>query len=124
MENKVNLQQNKLIHVENSMGLYGVYNTKTFEKLITTIHKVHNITTPNERLFAGKLGSFTSYLTKNGVLHCAVNTLIYLRTLIEKYVKMFEEFIMQVCMYRNVIRILLKGYLPIYLISHQNYKKF
>ena len=75
-ENKVNLQQNKLIHLENSMVMYGVYNAKTLEKLIKTIHQMHNITTPNERLFAGKLGSsFTWYLNKNGVRHYAINTL-------------------------------------------------
>ena len=53
MENNVNLQHNKLIHVEDSMVMYGVHNAKTFEKLITTVHKMHNITAPNERLFAG-----------------------------------------------------------------------
>ena len=69
MENKVNLQCNKLIHLEDSMVMYGFYNAETLEKLITTVHKMHNITTPNERLFAGKLGSsFTWYLTKCGIM--------------------------------------------------------
>ena len=69
--------------------MYSVYNAETFEKLITTVHKMHNITTSNERLFAGNLGSsFTWYLTKNGVHHYAINTLQYLRTLREKYVQM------------------------------------
>ena len=43
--------------------------------------------------------------------------LLYLRTLIEKYIKMCEEFIIQLCMYTKVIRILAKGYLPISLMS-------
>ena len=46
-----------------------------------------------------------------------MNTLLCLRTLRETYVKMYEEFIMQLCMYAKVIRILAKGYLPISLIS-------
>ena len=33
-----------------------------------------------------------------------------------KYVKMYVEFITQLCMYEKVIRILSKGYLPIFLI--------
>ena len=75
---------------------------------------MHNITTLNERLFAGKLGSsFTWHLTKDGVQHYAINSLLYLRTLREKYVKVYEEFIMQLQMYEKVIRILSKGYLPI-----------
>ena len=84
VENKVNVQCNILIHLEDSMVMYGIYNAKPLEKLITTPHQMHNITTPNERLFAGKLGSsFTWHLTKDGVNHYAINTL-YLRTLILK----------------------------------------
>ena len=48
----VNLQWNKLIHLENSMVMYGAYKAKTLEKLINTVHKKYNITTMNERLFA------------------------------------------------------------------------
>ena len=118
MKNKVNLQFNKLISLENSIVIYGDYNTETLEKLINTIHQMHNITTPNERLFAGKLGtSFTWYINKNRVLHYAINTLLYLRTVSEEYVQMYEEFIMLLCMYTEVMKILSKGYLLIFLIS-------
>ena len=118
MENKVNIQCNKLIYIEDSMVMYSTYNAETLEKLITTVHKMHNITTLNGRLFAIKLSSlFTWYLTKNGVMHYAINSLLYLRTLRKKYVKMYEEFIIQLCIYAIVIRILSKSDLPISLIS-------
>ena len=45
MENKVDSQWNNLIHLENSMVMYGVYNAITLEKLINTIHQMHNIIT-------------------------------------------------------------------------------
>ena len=49
--------------------MYGIYNSETLEKLITTLHKIHNLTTPNEKLFAGMLSSWhTWYLTKNGIM--------------------------------------------------------
>ena len=35
----------------------------------------------------------------------------------EKYVRMYKKFISQLQMYANVIRVLLKGYLPISLLS-------
>ena len=38
MENKVNIQHNKLIHLENSVVMYEVYNTEMLEKLINIIH--------------------------------------------------------------------------------------
>ena len=75
------------------------------------MYQMHNISTPNERLFASKHGSsFNWYLAKEGVNHYAINTLLYLKPLGEKYVKMYEEFIIQLCMYTKVIRILSNSY--------------
>ena len=115
MENEVNWQYNKIINLENSMVMYGIYNAETLEKLITTVHQMYNLTTLNERLFTGKLSSWYNwYLTKDGVNHYAINSLLYLRMLREKYIKMYEEFINQLGIYAKVIRILSKGYLPIF----------
>ena len=42
MENRVDLQCNKIFHLEDSMVMYGVYNSDTLEDLIDTVHKLHN----------------------------------------------------------------------------------
>ena len=77
MENKVNLQLNKTIHLENLMVMYSIYNSDTLEKLITTIHKMHNTTTCNEKLFAGKHDSWYNwYLSKDGISNYAINSLL------------------------------------------------
>ena len=49
MEMKVYLHHNKCIHIEDSMVMWSIYNAETLEKLITTVHMMHNITTLNER---------------------------------------------------------------------------
>ena len=117
MENKVDLQHNKIIHFENSMVMYGIYNSETLEKLVDTVHKMHNTTTWNETLFASKLDSwYNYYLSNNGIGHHATNSLLYLRTLREKYIKMYEEISSQLCMHEKAIRILSKDYLPISLL--------
>ena len=70
---------------------------------------MYNTTTQNEKLFAGELSTaYTWYINKNGVQHYAINSLFYLRTLGEKYVKIYEEFIMELCLYAKAIRILAK----------------
>ena len=70
------------------MVMYGIYNSDTLEKLINTVHKVHNTTVWNENLFASKLNHwFHWYLSKDGFGHYAINSLIYLTTLRGKYVK-------------------------------------
>ena len=58
MENNRNLQCNKIIHLENSIIMYGIHNLDTLEKLIDTVHEMHNSMTPNEKLFSGKLDSW------------------------------------------------------------------
>ena len=74
------------------MVMNGVYNAEALEKLINTIHHMHNTTTPNERLFADEISTvFTRYLNKKGVHHYAINSLLYLRTLIENMKKCMKK---------------------------------
>ena len=51
MNNKINLQSNKIIYLENSMVICSYYNLDNLEKSINTIHKMHNSTAWNEKLF-------------------------------------------------------------------------
>ena len=39
MGNKVNLQHNKLMHIEDSLVMDIIYSAETSEKLITTVHR-------------------------------------------------------------------------------------
>ena len=45
MDNKANIQHNKLMQLENSMSMYSIYNVETLEKLITTVHTQHHFFT-------------------------------------------------------------------------------
>ena len=51
MDNKANIQCNKVMQLEHSMFMYGIYNVETLEKLINTVHNIHNMTSSHERLF-------------------------------------------------------------------------
>ena len=63
METKVDIQHNRLSHLEDSLALYGVYNAETLGKVINTVHQMHNTTTPNEKSFIGDLSAaFTWYV--------------------------------------------------------------
>ena len=52
-----------------------------------------------------------------GVQHYMTNALLYLHTIKEKYIVVYNEFIIQLHIYAKAIRILAKGYLPISLIT-------
>ena len=47
MDSKTTNQHNKLIQLENSMPMYGIYNAQTLEQLINTVHHIHNNTSYN-----------------------------------------------------------------------------
>ena len=81
MDSKANIQCNKLMQLENSMLMYGVYNAETLEKLINTVHNIHNTTSSHERLFAGQHSPSifrTLYVHSLGLLHYSINSLLYL----------------------------------------------
>ena len=48
MDSKTTIQHNKLTQLENSILMYGIYNTETLEKLVNTVHNIHNTTSSHE----------------------------------------------------------------------------
>ena len=96
IDNKVDLQKNKIFHLEDSMVMYGVYNSDTLKDLIDTVHKLHNRTAWNEKLFSGQIDNWYNYYSSSsGVQNYAINLLLFLTTFREKYVKMYESFLNQ-----------------------------
>ena len=53
----------------------------------------------------------------HGVQHCMMNALLYIHTIKEKYIAVYNEFITQLHRYAKAVRILAKGYLSILLIT-------
>ena len=95
--------------------MYSVYNAKTLEKLINTVHNIHNTTSSHERLLARLQSSLTLkslYAHSLGLYHNSIDSLLYLRTIQDKYIALYRELIAQLQIYASAIRILTKGYIP------------
>ena len=72
------------------MIMYGVYNSDTLKDLIDTVHRMQNFMTWNEKTFAGKLHDWIElYLQDEGVCNYAINSILFLTTVQEKYVRMY-----------------------------------
>ena len=100
------------------MVMYGVYSSDTLEDLIETVHKLHNKTTWNEKLFSVQINNwYKYYLSSASIQHYVINSLLFLTTVREKCAKMYERFLNQLRQYSQAIRVLSKGYLPITLLS-------
>ena len=106
------------------MIMYDVYNSDTLKDLIDTVHRMQNFTTWNDKPLTGKLHDWMEiYSRDEGMHNYAINSILFLTTVQEKYVRMYERFIEVLKLYSRAIRILLKGYLPIALLSLHNWKR-
>ena len=115
MNNRANIQRNKLMKLDNTMLMYGFYNAETLEKLIKTVCKIHNSTSSREKLFAREHNHsiFRILCTHSlGLQLYSTNSLLYLSIIQDKYISLYRELITQLCTYVSAIRILVKGYLP------------
>ena len=118
MKEKANLKHNRVYHLEDTMIMYGKYNSDTLMDLINTVHHMQNLTSWKEKMFVGKMTEWVKKelaKSKNEYSY-SVDTILFLTTVREKYVKMYERFIAEFKSYSKAIRILSKGYLPISLI--------
>ena len=115
MNEKANIQCNKLMKLDSSMLMYSIYNAETLEKVITTVHGIHNTTSSHERLFAGEHNHAMFrilYAHSLGLQHYSTNSLLYLRIIQDKCVAFYGELVTQMCTYVSAIRVLVKEYLP------------
>ena len=116
----MNFQCNKLLKLDNTMLMYGIYNAETLEKLINTVQEIHNITSSHERLFAGEHNPALFkllYTNALGIQQYTFDSLLFLRVVQGKYISLYKELIMQLKSYVSAIRVLTKGYLPTTLIT-------
>ena len=91
MEKKTDLQKNQIHHLEDTMKMYGVYNSHTLAALIRTVQNMQNITRWKEKTFAGKLTQLNQYYSNEEGAHTfAINSILFLTNVREKFVKMYE----------------------------------
>ena len=115
MNNKANIQCNKLMKLDDTMLMYGIYNAEMLEKFIKTVHEIHNTTSSHEKLFAAEHNHSIFrilYTHSLDLLQYSTNSLLYLRIIQDKYISLYRELITQLHTYISAIRILAKGYLP------------
>ena len=124
MEKKTDLQHNQIHHLEDTMIMHGVHKSDTLTALIRTVNNMQNTTAWKEGTFAGKLNQiYQVYLNEKGAHNFAINSVLFLTTVREKCVKMYERFIEELKIYSKAIRILSKGYLHIYLLPLSKLEK-
>ena len=124
MNKRSNIQCNQIHHLEDSMIMYGVYNSDTLKDLIDALHRMQNFTTWNEKTFAGKLHNWMElYSWDKGFTLCH-NSILFLTTVWEKYVRMYKRFIEELKLYSRASEFYQKAIYPFHCYLHPNWKRF
>ena len=105
--------------MEDTMIMCGEYNSDTLMELVNTVHKMQNVTTWKEKISVSEMNAWLKCNLENihSEFDYSMDAVLFLMTIKEKYVRMYEKFINKLRSYSKAIRILLKGYLPISLIT-------
>ena len=95
MKEKADLQHNRMYHLEDTMIMYSKYNSDMLMDLINSVQHMQNLTSWKGKMFVGKMTEWVKKelaKSKNEYSY-AITTILFLTTLKEKYVKMYERFI-------------------------------
>ena len=86
------VQRHKLMHLENTLFIYEIYNAETLERLVKMEYNL-----PYESLFAGQTSAaYEAYSQMHGacgIQHYTVNLMLYLHTIKDKYIEIYSGFI-------------------------------
>ena len=105
--------------MEDTMIMYGKYNSDTLMELVNMVHQMQNVTTWKEKIFVSEMNDWLKCNLENihSKFDYSMDAVLFLMTIKEKYIRMYEKFINELRSYSKAIRILSKGYLPISLIT-------
>ena len=86
MNERQNIEYNRIYHLEDAMIMYGKYNSDTLTNLIDTVHRMYNLTSLKEILFVGRVNEWLKQQLRcyNDEHSYSITTLLFLRTLNEK----------------------------------------
>ena len=119
LNSRKGLDHNRVYHLEDTIIIYGKYNSDTLMELVNTVHQMQNVTTWKEQIFVSEMNDWIRCKLENicSEFDYSMDAVLFLTTIKEKYVRMYEKFINELRSYSKAIGILLKGYLPISLIT-------
>ena len=102
MDNEVSIQCNRLMKLDDTMLMYGIYDVEMLEKSINTVHEIHDVTSSHEKLFTGEHNPTLFrmlYMDALRIQQYATNSLLFLRIIQDKYLSLYRELITQLHTY-------------------------
>ena len=119
INSKSEIDHNRVYHLEDTMIMYGKYNSDTLMELLKTVHQMQDVTTWKEKIFVSEMNKWLKHKLADihNEFNYSIDAVLFLTTVKEKYVRMYEKFMAELRSYSNAINFQSKGYLPITLIT-------
>ena len=113
------IYHNRVYHLEDTMIMYGKYNSDILMELVKMFHQMQNVTTWKKKIFVSKINKWLKHKLADicNEFDYSIDAMLFLKTVKEKYVRLYEKFINELKSYSRAIRILSKGDIPITLIT-------
>ena len=90
LNSKSEIDHNRVYHLEDTMIMYGKYNSDTLVELVKTVQQMQNVTTWKEKIFVSKINKWLKHkLTDiHNEFDYSIDAALFLTTVKEKYVRM------------------------------------
>ena len=87
------------------MIMYSKYNSDTLMELVNTVHQIQNATTWKRQIFVSEMNNWLKHKLENicSEFDYSMDAVLFLMTIKEKYVRMYEKFINELRSYLKAV---------------------
>ena len=105
LNSRTNIDHNRVYHLEDTMIMYGKYNSDTLMELVNSMHQMQNVTTWKEKIFVSEMNDWLKHKLEEvcSEFDYSMDAVLFLTTIKEKYVRMYEKFINELRSYLKAV---------------------
>ena len=105
LSSRTNIDHNRVYHLEDNMIIYGKYNSDTLMALIDMLHQMQNVTMWKEKIFVSEMNNWLKCRLEDvcSEFDYSMDAALFLTTVKEKYVRMYEKFTNELRSYSEAI---------------------
>ena len=87
---RTSIDYNRVYHLEDTMIMYGKYNSDTLMELINTVHQMQNVNTWKEKVFVSEMNEWFKCKLEDicNEFDYSIDAVLFLTMVKEKYVRM------------------------------------
>ena len=95
LNSRKGIYHNRMYHLEDTMIMYGKYNSDTLMELVNMVHQMQNVTMWKEDIFVSEMNDWLKCKLENicSEFDYSMDAVLILTTIKEKYIIMYEKFI-------------------------------